>query len=276
MRNLFNLYIFELKQNVRLLIIWIVVISITMFLYMCIFPSMSSSDFVDIVNAKINFIPKALSEPFGLNNVTGTDFQNVFFFFCNMFQYFVIAIIVYAISLGATILSKENTEKHIDYLATKPIKKSYIVLAKYKAFVTLLIIMSTILYLVGLLIIQIFNKQNVLYTEQLATVFVKLFFVYLLFGSLAFFLSAISKKTAKTNMLVVSIFFVSYLVGVASGLVSALSNFKYLSPYFMLQATKIYNGFNKTEIIYLAILLLLSVLMLAVSVWRYSKKDLSL
>ena len=77
-------------------------------------------------------------------------------------------------------------------------------------------------------------------------------------------------------MLVVGIFFASYLAGVASGLVSALSNFKYLSPYFMFQTTKIYNGFNKTEIIYLAILLLLSALMLAVSVWRYSKKDLSL
>lgn len=276
MRNLINLYIFELKQNRRSLILWIVIIAVTMLLYMSIFPSMSSSDFMEIVNAKINAFPKGLVKTFGISGSSGASFQNVFYFFSYMFQFFVIVIIIYAINLGSNILSKENTEKHIDYLATKPIKKSYIIMGKYKALATYLIFMSVIIFALSFVIIQIFNKQDILYTKELATLFVKLFIVYLFFGTLAFFFSAISKKTSKTNVLVIGLFFTSYLTGVASGLVPSLSKLKYLSPYFMFQTDIASAGFSKTDITYLIILVILSIIMLVASIWRYKNKDLSL
>lgn len=277
MKNTWNLYKFEIRQNYKSFVIWFLAISIVLVLFMLMYPSFKSSEYLELINAKINAIPKGLGVAFGLNDtVVGTSFQNLFFWFSYIMQFFVIAIIIYSINLGSNLLSKEHEEKHIDYLATKPISKSYIVLAKYKALVTFLIIFSIALFIVGYITISAFNTEDVSFVGNLSRLYIKVFLEYLFFGSLAFFITVISKRTSKSTLIVVSVFFASYLAGIASQILPRLEKLQYLSPYFVFQTESAGYGFSSTDRKYIAVLLGLCILMLVASLVRYKNKDLSL
>ncbi len=277
MKAFLNLYKFEIKQNIKSFTVWFVAISVVMVLFMLMFPSFKSSDYLELINAKINAIPKGLGTAFGLSESTvGASFQNVFFWFSYMFQFFVIAIIIYAINLGSNIISKEHEDKHIDYLATKPISKGYIILAKYKVLVTYLVLFSLALLLVGYLSVYVFNADKVSYFGEMIRLYFKVFIEYLLFGTLAFTLAAVSKRTSKSTLIVVSVFFASYLAGIAAELLPKLDKLKYLSPYFMFQTETAGLRFDSTDWWYIVAVLLVCVIMVVAAVWRYNTKDLSL
>lgn len=276
-KSFWNLYRFELRQNYKSFLIWFISIAVLLFLFMALVPSFQSSDYLELVNAKINAIPKGLGYAFGLNSsVTGVNFQDVIFYFGYMTQFFAVAIIIYAINLGSGILSKENVDKHIDYLASKPIKKSTIVIAKYKVLLTYILLFSVALFVVGCISILIFNSKHEPFFAEITRLFVKLFFEYLIFGTLAFFVSAISKRTVKSNLVVVGIFFVTYLAGIAAQLLDKLEKLRYLSPYFMFQANVAGYSFSTTDYWYMFTLFVLSLLLFGVALWRYTSKDLSL
>lgn len=275
MTPLLNLFKFEFRQNIKSLLTWLLVIGLILALYSMMFPSFKSSDMMEVVNAKISAFPEPMARAVGIDS--NFDFQNIMYYSAYMFQFVVVAIVFYAVSLGSKILSKEHSEKHIDYLATKPIKKESIVLAKYFSFISLLATLSLGVAFLLFIIVSIFKESGEqLYIVEILRMTVKLFSVYVVFGSLSFMLTAINKNTKKTSMLVMGIFFASYVLGVVSKMIEELENFKYLSPYYMFETVKSYMGFTNEESIYLMILSTISIVMLFASILRYKNKDLSL
>jgi len=105
---------------------------------------------------------------------------------------------------------------------------------------------------------------------------VKLLSVYIVFGSLSFLLTALTKTTKKTSILVMGIFFASYILGVVTKMTEDIENFKYLSPYFMFETVKSYSGFTNQDLNYLLILMAVGFIMLIFSFIKYKNKDLSL
>lgn len=271
-----NLYRFELKQNYKSLLIWIAVITVIMTLFMLTYPSFKSADYLELVNAKISALPKGFGAAFGLGGITGVSFQNIFFFFSYMSQFFVIAIVIYSINLGSNILAKENKDKHIDYLASKPIKKSTIVLAKYKALLTFIFIITATLFVLGCILIPALNKDNTPFFYELLRLTIKTFLIYVFFGTLAFSLTALSKRTSKSNLLVVGIFFVSFLLGMYSQIQPQYEKLKYLAPTFVFEVTTAGYKFTNTDYWYMLGLAGLSILLFIIGFWRYTTKDLSL
>ena len=275
-KNYWNLYRFELKQNYKSFLIWFAVIAVIMTLFMLTFPSFKSADYLELVNAKISALPKGFGAAFGLGGITGVSFQNIFFFFSYMSQFFVIAITIYAINLGSNILAKENKDKHIDYLASKPIKKSTIILAKYKALLTFILLLSLGLFLIGCILIPALNKDNTPFFYELLRLTLKTFLIYVFFGTLAFSLTAISKRTSRSNLLVVGIFFISFLFGVYSQIQPQYEKLKYLAPTFVFEVTTAGYKFSSTDIWYMVGLLGLSILFFIIGYLKYTTKDLSL
>ncbi len=277
MRSIFTLYKFEIKQNLKSFIIWFAILTIVLFLMMSMFPTFKSSEYLELINAKIDAIPKGLGAAFGLNaSVAGASFQNIVFWFGYMYQYFVIAIIMYAINLGSNIVSKENEDNHIDYLATKPIAKSHILVAKYKVLVTFILIFSICMFVVGCVSIMLFNSDNTPFVDNLARLHIKMFFEYLFFGTLAFALSAMSKKTSKSTLIVVGVFFATFLLGVVSQLQEGLHKLLYFSPYFVFQTDQAGYGFSSTDWRYLIGLGVVIAILFVLAIWRYTHKDISL
>ena len=271
-----NLYRFEVRQNYRSFIIWILVIIGVMVLFMSTYPSFQSADYMQLVNAKIDALPKGFGVAFGLGGITGINFKDLYFFYSYMSQFYVIAIVIYAISLGSNIISKENSEKHIDYLATKPIRKGTIIIAKYTVLVTFILAITAGLLLAGCLTILFLNTNNSPFFYQIIRLSVKSFLVYLFFGTLAFSISAASKKTSRSSLFVVGLFFISYLTGIISQIQPKFESLKYLSPFFMFETTKAGQGFSQQDYLYMLALTLASTVLIVIAYWRYTTKDLSL
>lgn len=276
MKNLTNLYRFEIRQNRKSFFIWFISLALIMFLFMCMYPSFKSADYLELVNAKINALPRGVGTAFGLGGVTGINFQDLYFFFSYMTQFYVIAIVIYAINLGSTIVSKENEEKHIDYLATKPIRKKTILVSKYSTLLTYIFCMTGGLFIIGLGTIAVFSHSGNLYVAEMLRLHTKLLVEYIFFGTLAFSISAYSKRTSKSSLIVVSIFFVTYLLGIASQIVHSLAWLKNLSPYFIFSTTEAGYKFSAIDWRYILILILLSAFLLFSAIYRYQRKDLSL
>lgn len=277
MRNVWTLYMFELRQNLRSFIIWLGVIAIVMIAFMALYPTFSSSSYLDLINAKISILPAVYARGFGIQaGATGAQFQQIFFWYAYMFQFYVIAIIIYAINLGSNIVSKEHSEKHIDYLATKPIKKSLIILAKYKVLITFILLFSGMLFIVSIPTIALFNTNHSQFGPQLVRLNIKVFFEYLFFGTLAFSISSVSKKTLRLSLFVIGIFFLTFLIGIAASVQNQLNQLIYLSPFYYFQTTSAGAGFSANDLWYMLVLFLLSMAMFVLAVLRYSNKDLSL
>jgi ABC-2 type transport system permease protein len=274
MRVFLNLYKFELRQNLKSVLIWSAVLAAVLVGFMALFPNFSSPDFQALTEAKIKVIPPSLRSAFGLDSYF--DFRNILFFYIYMFQYFVIGIVVFSIITAGTILSKEHEEKHIDYLATKPIKKESLVFSKYLATLSLIVALSLFVSVFGFIIVQIFNKTGNLYFLEQVRLFLRMTAIYIFFSSVAFFASAVARRTINSSMLVIGIFFVSYLFGVMSKILDAVANLKYLSPSFMFETVNATNPFSQTDYFYIAGLLVACFLMVFFAVKRYGSKDLSL
>jgi len=243
-----------------------------MWLFMSIFPSMSKSDFIDILNAKISAMPASLVSALGLDQQF--NLQNTMYFFAYCWQFFSIALVIYAINLGSNIISKEHEEKHIDYLVTKPISKGEIITVKVKAGLTLIAITSLFLFLTAWVLVAGYDQTGDYEVIQISRLFIKSFFIYAFFGVVATWLSVMLNKTNRSNMMVLSVFFVSYILGAMSKIIPTAENLKYLSPFYMFESTQAPYGFSATEWWYLAIMVLLGLALYFVALFRYQSKDL--
>jgi len=268
-----NLYRFEMRQNWRSALIWTVLLAAVMVLFMSLFPSMSKTDFMDIVVAKVDALPKELVSAFGLGSYL--DLRNATYFFAYCWQFFSIALCVYAISLGSNIISKEHDEKHIDYLATKPIRERDIVTAKMAAVATLVALVTACLFAVAVALVARYDTTRQWQLVEIARLFGKSLAIYLFFGGLAASASLLLKKTSRSNMIVLSLFFVSYLLGAMSKIIPSVENLKYLSPFYMYETTSAAYGFSFTDWWYLAGLAAVTLLLYLVGRTRYERKDLS-
>lgn len=273
MRGFTNLYHFELRQNIRSLTIWWVMLSLVLIFFMSIFPSMSSSDFSELVNAKLAAMPKSLSEVVGLD--MQANFQDVVYFFTYCFQFVSIALTVYAINLGSHIVSKEHVEKHVDYLATKPVAKGTIVAAKYAAVLTLIILLTVLVALVGAGCLRGFGREGWHWLE-IWRIFGVSVVQYLFWGSIAASVSLSLPKTSPSAMTVLGGFFVTYIMGAVSKVIDKVENLKYLSPYYMFETVTLPAGLERGELLYMAGLIILALALTVLGWWRYQLKDLSL
>ena len=100
-----NIFKFEFNRLLKGAIIWSLICSILVIMFMLFFPSMKEMGFQDLVGAKIKMLPQEFLEAF---NISGsTDFSNIYDFSAYVLQYIVMAGGIYAAILGVSALSKE-------------------------------------------------------------------------------------------------------------------------------------------------------------------------
>lgn len=136
---------------------------------------------------------------------------------------------IYAAILGSTILLKEENDKTIIFLYSKPISRKKIVTQKLLVGLSYLVLFNiaiAITSLIGLIISNDFNITKWIYLTILPLLLHLLYFV------LALFISTFLKKTSKSIMFNLGILLLSYFMQVISSLSSKIDFLKYLSPFY--------------------------------------------
>ena len=153
----------ELKVNFKSFIIWnIILLSIFLLVYL-MYPSIVSSNNIDMINELIKVFPEEVLIAF---NMDISSMDSAFGWLKSEGFVFVLLIIgCYSGILGSNILLKEESDKTIEYLNSLPIKRSDIVKTKAITgliYIFLMIIILGIFNYIGLLFSGDFNKKQYL------------------------------------------------------------------------------------------------------------------
>ena len=177
---------------------------------------------------------------------------------------------VYASILGATILIKEENDKTIEFLYSKPINRNQIVTSKILCGIInilLFTVIVTVLNYIGLKSVETFELKEFLMISILPLL------TYYLFFFTSLFLSTFIKKTRKSMGIGVAIVFISYAMQLVGGVSADLDILKKMS-YFEFSSARYLILNNSLDMKYLILGITVIVILILAIYYRYDKKEI--
>ena len=272
----------EFKSNFAKMISWAIVLIILLGLMLAFYPFLAESQ----MNSLFNSVLESFNEPTRniLGFYDGMDIVNIGDYIALVYHYLAILIFVFAMQLGANSLAKEQTSGNIEYIYSNPISKSEIVTGKFTAniliYILFLIIMAlaTIGLVLGISSIGIGGSEASQITsfeifEAVVKVFVGLLGSGLVFMSIGYFFSAISKSSLHQDavsalfvFLIVLLTIVGKVIGDVFGMVVSYFPNEAFRPYSFVSANLNIYGLIANAVIF--------ILMIVLTYSIYSNKEL--
>ncbi len=272
----------EFKSNFAKMISWAIVLIILLGLMLAFYPFLAESQ----MNSLFNSVLESFNEPTRniLGFYDGMDIVNIGDYIALVYHYLAILIFVFAMQLGANSLAKEQTSGNIEYIYSNPISKSEIVTGKFTAniltYILFLIIMAlaTIGLVLGISSIGIGGSEASQITsfeifEAVVKVFVGLLGSGLVFMSIGYFFSAISKSSLHQDavaalfvFLIVLLTIVGKVIGDVFGMVVSYFPNEAFRPYSFVSANLNIFGLIANAVIF--------ILMIVLTYSIYSNKEL--
>jgi ABC-2 type transport system permease protein len=230
-----NMFKMDFKRNFKTLLIWSLVSAAIVSLFVMLYPSMMKSDMLALMNAKINSLPKEFVDAF---HMSAEDFTQLPNFFAYMIQFVLMAACIYGMILGVNALSREQSEGTIEFLYSKPVKRSSIASAKLMSAIVSYFIYFAVFSIAAILSSLIvrpadlpLDKLVIAEKTMLAGCMIA-GFTYLFIG---FAISVFLKKARHATSLAVAVFFMLYVLGSITKM-TGVEFFKWFSPmeYFVM------------------------------------------
>lgn|SRR5574344_563106 len=258
----------EFKINFKSFIIW-TLIGISLFLVVfLVYPSIIESNNGNNLNQMLESFPKEMLAMFNM------DISNVDtaygWFKTEGLACITLLTCLYSAILGSSILVKEESDKTIEFLYSKPINRSQIVTSK--------LLCGTIYLIASLLIITIFNVFGMYFSDCLELkTFLLLSFSLLLTSLpmfyLTVFISTFFRKTKNTFGISLGIVFISYFLQLLSCMGKKLEFLKYISLHTLADSRGIIENGN-VNVILLIIAITISVISIIGIYINYNRKEL--
>ncbi len=261
-----NLFIFELKSNLKYTIIWALAVSITAVGFLLMFPSFSND--IDTAKSVIEKLPLGIRRAMNVNLDT---FFSLAGFYSYILNFILLASSIMSLNLSLKLFSEESSLKTADFLLTKPISRPKIFLPKFMSGISLLVIYNLIYWLMVLFTTSILNNN-----ENNILVFVLINFSLLLVQLLFFALGSLIgsaksrlKTTISTAMPVVFAFFVFAALdsAISSIKLSEFSPFSFFNRNFIIENLSL-------ETKYLVISTVLFTVLTFLGLTLFNKKDM--
>ena len=264
-----NIIKHEFKRNFRSLVLWSTIIVGLSVLMLVLFPAFEDSmgEMLEMLDAW----PAGFLEAFGLGE-GGLDMGNIYGWYGVEGYLFVLLIGgSYSAVLGSSILSKEEDEKTIEFLLSKPVSRTKIIFGKI-----FVIILN--LFLLNLLMSIVLFFSFVLFGEFDFLVWALFSFAPLLhqffFASISFLISVFITKSRAVISISLGLVIGLYVVEIISKLTDSAEFLKYLTPYEYVNAVDIVNN-NNIQGIYLLITFIVITLSFVLAWMFYNKKDIT-
>lgn len=269
----------EFKSNFAKMISWAIVLIILLGLMLAFYPFLAESQ----MNSLFNSVLESFNEPTRniLGFYEGMDIVNIGDYLALVYHYLAILIFVFAMQLGANSLAKEQSSGNIEYIYSNPISKSEIVTGKFTANILIYILFLIIMALAsfGLVLgISSLGSDTPQVTsfeiiEGIVKVFVGLLGSGLVFMSIGFFFSAISKSSLHQDavaalfvFLIVLLTIVGKVIGDAFAMVVSYFPNEAFRPYSFVSANLNLFGLIANAVIF--------ILMIVLTYSIYSNKEL--
>lgn len=256
----------ELKVNLKSFIIWSTISALLLICGFCIYPSFIQTGELTL-DSMLKTMPEELLKMF---NMDLFGIETVY----NWIQtegYTFILIIggLFSTFLGGTILLKEESEKTIDYLASKPVSRNRIISSKVLCgiiYISSLVLIIFIINFIGLTLSCDFSfKDLILMSVAPLLALIPLFFI-------SMYISTFFNKTKKVTGINMGIVFVTYFFMIFSNM---SKDFEYLKYFSLYSLTDLRNIIPIGEISFakIGISLIISLIFSVLTYFRYNHKE---
>lgn len=256
-----------LRQRKASIIWWSVGIAIFMFISMIFYPSFKDS--AAELEKSLTDIPDAALQLFG----GSTDFFSPVGY-TNSQVYFIslpLLLGILAISLGSKVVAKEESDKTIEGLLSRPVSRTKLLISKSLAASLILAFVSLIAAISMVLVAKIVGLD--IATSNLLTASFVCFLLTLSFGAIAFTITTIGKASGLALGVATLIAFGGYLVDSLAGTVSWLETPAKFFPFHYYQSeSALYGSYNWWNILFFIAVIIVSGL---ISWLAFRRRDLS-
>lgn len=261
-----NIYLFELKAQLKSFIVWTAVfLALLVLLMVAVYPIFYDSK--DAMNAALQGFPPEFVAAFGM---TMDDIFSYGGFFAFSFLYFSLMGAIMAATLGISVFSREKRAKCTDFLLTKPRARMTCFTAKLLSSLTVLLAMN-ILFVVTALILYRNAGQDAALTGRAALGASGLFFMQLVFLAIAVFAATFAKKIRSVSGIATAIGFGGFIMSALHSILEEEA-LRYVAPmkYFDVSAAFSKGSFETKYVVTAAVV---TILLLAAACVKYCRSD---
>ncbi|ANB57753.1 ABC-2 transporter family protein [Anoxybacillus sp. B7M1] len=259
----------ELKRNFKSLMIWSVVLSGLILLTLSIYPQFAEQQ--NEMNKLLEAYPEPMKKALGMNELSLGDLMG--FYGIEIYMMTTLLGSIYTAILASNILAKEENEKTIEFLLSKPVTRNRIVTEKLLAVFVNILIFNGVITIISMIGFQFADDPEVP-AGIFSLLIVATILLHLTFAAVAFMLSSMLKKTRSILSISLGIVLAAYFMNVMAGISEDLEILKYFSPFKYVDAAQIIRD-HQLEPLYMFIMAAVIFISLFVSFMVYRKKDMA-
>jgi ABC-2 type transport system permease protein len=261
-----NIFLRELKANLKSLLIWSGFIVFFIYMGMAKFSAFAADEEMLKI---LDGLPQELLDVFQL---TAFNLTTVSGYYGVMFTYFALIVAIFAVMLGSDIISKEERDKTVEFSLTLPITRAKLITGKLMAAIVNCIVFVLVIWGGTVLLVQSYEPDAAFY-DFLMLCIVGMFMIEMIFLAVGIMLGSAMKQFKRASSVAVSVLLGTYFLSIVSGLSESLEFLKYFSPFKFFNPVLMLNE-SRIEPVYLWISLGIIVTSIATAYVTYSKRDL--
>ena len=261
-----NIFVRELKANLRSLLIWGVIVILFVWVGISKFSAYEGNpEMLAILNEMPPAMLAALNmKAFNLTTVTG--------FYGLMFTYFALLLSIAAAMWGSDIISKEERDKTVEFSLTLPVSRSRLVTAKTLAALVNCLGLLLITWGASLVSAAQYQPDSQFY-KFLRLGMLALFITQLTFLTIGIFLGCAMKQYKRASSVAVSLLLGTYFLSVISGLDRDLEFLRYFSPFKYFDAGVLLRE-SRIDLVFVGLSLAIMLVSLVGAYLTYARRDL--
>ena len=261
-----NIFIRELKANLKSLVIWSVIITLLIVMAVSKFTAFAG----DPATVKmLDSMPPAMLDAFSMRAFNLTTLSG---FYGIMFIYFGLMSAIAAAMWGSDIISKEERDKTVEFSLVLPVSRSRVLTAKALAALVNCIAFVLITWAVSLVAVRSFNPDQA-YFDYLALEMRAMFVIELIFLALGLLLGCAMKQYKRSASTTVAIILATYFMSIVSGMQEKLDFLKWFTPFKYFDAAELFRN-GRMDSTYLLISAAIVVVCVVGAYWAYGRRDL--
>lgn len=261
-----NIFLHELKAYRKSTIIWAVALSALVVIFIAMYPAFNK----DIISTKrvLQQLPPAFRDAL---NISLKNFFTVLGFYAYLLNFAVLAGAVQAMNIGTGIISKEDAGKTADFLLSKPVTRSKVMVNKILAALTTLVITNLVFVTVSVIAAKAVSTTS-FSLNILLMLALSLFFVQLIFLSLGTFLSVTLKRIKSVISVSLPTVFAFYVVSFIGSILNN-QDIRFVTPFRYFDTDFIISH-GHYDLKFLIIEAIIIVIAITTSFIIYLKKDI--
>jgi ABC-2 type transport system permease protein len=261
-----NIFIRELKANLKSLLIWSAIIFLLIMIAVAKFSAFAGDP---SMLAMLDSIPEPMLDALNMRAFNLTTLSG---FYGIMFIYFGLMGAIAAAMWGSDIISKEERDKTVEFSLVLPVSRSRVITAKALAALVNCFAFVLITWAVSLVAVQSYNPDQAFH-DFLALEMQAMLAIELIFLAIGLLLGCAMKQYKLSGSTAVAIILATYFMSIISVMQENLDFLKYFTPFKYFDAGELFRS-GKMDATYLLLSAAIIVVCVAAAYWVYSKRDL--